>query len=310
MTATLLPYAVEYRKQDLSVMPLVGKRPPEKWQYYQSHLPSERQLRLWWGMYRNANVGIITGSISKLLVIDFDMRADEIFPKSYPIIVRFLGEKNFIVSKTGKGFHCIVRTDEAEKVRNTKVAKDGKQVLIETRGEGGYIVAPPSIHPDYGTKYEFTNGKRIRDLKSVPASEIIALLDKLHAGFHIEREEEQISFKRIGLKNGDGNTLEVRDIDYFLTNLLKKGRDRVAGACMGERNDMLFRTAAMLASFRPYLDDGIIFETLLTAANDNGYIKDDGANAAMKTIKSAFDKAGRIELVENPFKEMGLFKGE
>lgn len=305
---TLLPYAIEYRNQDLSVMPLVGKRPPEKWQYYQSHLPSEKQLRLWWGMYREANVGIITGKISQIIVIDFDYEAPAIFPKSYPLLKHYLS--SFIVSKTGKGFHCIIRTDEADKIRNAKVAKNGRNVLIETRGDGGYIVAPPSIHPDYGTRYEFTNGRRIKDLKHVPSDNIIALLDKLHSEFHVIAEENPVIFGNNGMAEKSDGVIEVADIEMFLERILQKGKDRVSNACKGERNDSLFKTAVMLASFRPYLDDGIIYETLLTGANENGYIADDGAGSAMKTINSAFNKATRIELKENPFKGMGLFKGE
>ncbi len=303
----LLNHAIEYRNQNLSVMPLIGKRPPEKWEYYQHNIPSEKQLRLWWGMYRTANIGIITGSISNLVVIDFDHDADVIFPKSYPIIKRLLGD-SFIVSKTGKGFHCIVKTSDANMVRNTKVAMANRKVLIETRGEGGYIVAPPSIHPDRGTKYEFTNCKRVNDIDFVTGDRVIELITALRDEFHTDKQST-VNFS-VSNNNFSEGVLEVTDIQSFVNSVLKKEREQLTMACTGERNSALFKSAAKLGSFRSYIGEGAILENLLLACNENGLIKDDGVRSAMKTIKSAMNKTEQITLKENPFKGMGIFEGD
>lgn len=302
---TLLPYAIEYRHQDLSVMPLNGKRPVGDWQYYQSHLPSEEQINLWWQMHKTANIGIITGSVSHLIVIDFDHNAKLIYPRSYSTIKRIIGDA-FVISQTGKGFHCIIRTEDASDIRNKKIARQDKMVLIETRGEGGYIVAPPSIHPESHKEYKFTNCKRIGDLLNVPGEKILILLNELRDAF--DKSETEIPEIKSSSSNGTVTSIEVENIDGFISFVLKRESEKLANACHGERNDALFRSAAILGGFGQYIDEGKIYETLLTGCDTNGYLKDDGPASAVKTIKSAMSKTRQIELVENPFKGLGVFK--
>ena len=35
---------------------------------------------------------------------------------------------------------------------------------IDHRGDGGYVVAPPSVHPDTGRQYKFAKGRRFKDI--------------------------------------------------------------------------------------------------------------------------------------------------
>lgn len=284
-------------------MPLNGKRPIESWEYYQSHLPSERQLQLWWSLNRDANIGVITGQISNLVVIDFDKYAKLIYPQAYLLIKRHTNQ--FITSRTGNGFHCLIRTDEANEIRNTKVARKNGLVMIETRGEGGYIVAPPSIHPS-GRKYEFTNGKRIGDLKVVKAETIKEILNELKQQFDV-KSDEPLNFS---INNGNydqGGEIEVVDIVSFLDRVIERETKRVANSCSGERNLTLFKAAASLGSFTSYLNESEIAEKLLMACVDNGLLQDDGGRSAVSTIKSGLKRANRITLIENPFKDMGVF---
>ena len=73
------------------------------------------------------------------------------------------------VQRTGGGGYQVVFKSPAE-IRNVGLAyspnealKAGREIAIETRGEGGYFLAPPSLHPS-GNRYQWIEG----DLSTVP----------------------------------------------------------------------------------------------------------------------------------------------
>lgn len=306
---SLLPYALEYKKQGLSVMPLIGKRPVEKWEPYQTKQPTIKQIRLWWAMHKQANVGLITGSISNLIVIDFDWDANRIYPQSLRLINRHVGSQ-FLVSKTGNGYHAIIRTKDAQEIRNIKVARkkiDGKIYgLIETRGDGGYIVAPPSIHPDTGKEYRFTNGRRIPDLEFVPIANIKSLIENLQEKFDDMKDEGKRPFVPSERVAGEGE-IEVNDLVSFHRNLIKKEVQRVAQAGDGNRHATIMSSAGILAQFG--VEEGRIYEVLFAGCNANGYLEKYGTNDAARTIRYGIEKAELIKVVENPFKGLeGVFQ--
>src|SRR5256885_12022612 len=70
----LLKAALAYRKRGWSVIPLEsrGKRPLVKWEDYQSERAMSGAIRQWWHQEPDANVGIVTGRISDLVVLDVD----------------------------------------------------------------------------------------------------------------------------------------------------------------------------------------------------------------------------------------------
>src|SRR6266446_3908236 len=69
-----LSAALDYCERGWSVIPLEprGKRPIVKWERYQSERPTRADARQWWRKEPNANVGIVTGRINKLVVLDVD----------------------------------------------------------------------------------------------------------------------------------------------------------------------------------------------------------------------------------------------
>jgi hypothetical protein len=93
-------------------------------------------------------IGICTGAVSGGLEgIDFDLKyaedPDELWDSWKAKIPTHI-LKQMVVSKTkNDGYHVIYRTDVVE--GNKKLAKNkNKEVLIETRGEGGYLKCYPS----------------------------------------------------------------------------------------------------------------------------------------------------------------------
>jgi len=126
-----------------SVIPLIGKKPAIEWKEYQKRKPTEEEIKKWF-VENNYNIGIVTGAISGIAVIDLDSREAIEFSKlnKFP--------KTPCV-KTSKGYHLYFKYQNG--VRNFQKRPDLKD--IDLRADGGYIVAPPSIHPDTKIKYEW-----------------------------------------------------------------------------------------------------------------------------------------------------------
>jgi Bifunctional DNA primase/polymerase, N-terminal len=173
-TSNILDQVLEYKHKELSVVALISKsKKPEnlKWEEYQHALPSEDQLKQWFSTAGHPNnVGIITGTVSKIFAIDIDGREAQAY---FHTKIEQVQDKDILTSinrtmkiKTGSGnINIIIGFNPEEFDTNKKETKN--RILwkrnetghseIRIKGEGGYIVAPPSIHPN-GNKYELING--------------------------------------------------------------------------------------------------------------------------------------------------------
>ena len=125
------------QKYHFSVIPLKkDKRPLIKWEEYQKRLPTEEEVRLWWSKYPSANIGIVTGKLSGIAVIDIDSKAPDFWCDAPHV-------------NTPRGYHCYYKYQDG--ITNTVNVSGQKQ---DIRGEGGYVVAPPSVS-DNGEKYKW-----------------------------------------------------------------------------------------------------------------------------------------------------------
>lgn len=127
----------------LSIIPASSaKQPYGKWKEYQSKIAP---ISLWHPHFKNqGTVGIITGKVSgNLECIDVDVKNDPkktIMTEYADIIPDDLLRKLIIQTTPNNGFHLIYRCPEAEIEGNQKLALNSlKEVIIETRGEGGYF---------------------------------------------------------------------------------------------------------------------------------------------------------------------------
>jgi len=141
-----------YRQIGLSVIPIAygDKKPKISWKTYQQRLPTNDEIEEWFS--EPANIGIVTGTVSgNLVVIDFD--SEDVAQKFAEALDEELQQKlgrTWIV-RTGKGLHIYVKLPRADLVPRTRVRfVDG----VDIKAEGGYVVAPPSLHPA-GVRYEF-----------------------------------------------------------------------------------------------------------------------------------------------------------
>lgn len=106
--------------------------------------------------YRSANIAVCTGKESNLVVADVDSAKGGRIEELYNFVPKEILEKTLWI-KTGGGFHLYFSFPQNVEIRNS-TSKLGNK--IDVRGEGGYVVAPPSMHIS-GKHYEFFNNNEI-----------------------------------------------------------------------------------------------------------------------------------------------------
>lgn len=148
--------AVSYASRGWAVFPLAARsKVPAIRGGCRSATDDPIQAEAWWSANPGHNVGIATGTPSHgLVVVDVDVDPDtgEDGMATLRAWESSHGELPETVSAvTGRGgLHLFYRTDEP--VRNSA----NKELGVDVRGEGGFVVAAPSTHPN-GRHYEWEN---------------------------------------------------------------------------------------------------------------------------------------------------------
>lgn len=142
--------------QGWSVIPLekLGKKPVIPWEQYQLNLAPLETIKGWARF--NGNVGIITGALSGIVVLDFD--SDEAIAEAKH---RGLPE-NTVVVQTGRGEHWYFRHPSG-----TIGNRAGIFAGADIRGDGGYVVAAESVHKT-GVIYTYKQPPGLFDIAPMP----------------------------------------------------------------------------------------------------------------------------------------------
>lgn len=112
-------------------------------------------IKAWWKRYPNASIGIATGSMSNLVVIDEDIDEDKDLDGVHEMILweRENGTLPETISViTGRGGSHRYYHYKGDDLESRIGIIDG----VDVRAEGAYVIAPPSVHPN-GTLYEWEN---------------------------------------------------------------------------------------------------------------------------------------------------------
>jgi len=145
MTVTKMQTAASaYLRRGWSVIPIQprSKLPATSWAPYQRQPPTEAELADWFGRWPEMNIGIVTGSVSGLAVLDVDPR------HGGEASLRQLEEVHGGLAATaeaetgGGGRHLYLQLPP-----RLLRSRTGLAAGIDLRAEGGMVVAPPSVHP-------------------------------------------------------------------------------------------------------------------------------------------------------------------
>ena len=157
MRESLKEWALYYASMGLAVFPLRPKdKRPATVNGCKAATTNKEQIAGWWDKHPDSNIGIATGRLSGgLVVIDLDIDENK-GVNGYDSLKAWQRENGELQetwqSITGRGgYHLLYMSASTHKNRV------GLYEGIDIRGDGGYIVAPPSIHPN-GRKYEWEQG--------------------------------------------------------------------------------------------------------------------------------------------------------
>lgn len=202
ISTRLLEQALAYAAEGLLVFPLhnaaagkcscgrscsvkrQGKHPRIRSDWQKAATTDKDQIRRWWKKWPSANIAILTGTRSGLVVVDFD---DD--PKAKELLKFCLHDERLNqtrIIKTGSGgAHIYFRHPGTEVGNRTRMLPG-----IDLRGDGGYVVAPPSSHGS-GNLYSIDRDGRISDLPLYETfAEITADFDVLQGVARGTRSDE------------------------------------------------------------------------------------------------------------------------
>ena len=148
-----------------------GKRPLiDKWQ--EKATCNGESLRAWMQEYPGCNWGLACGPDSRVFVLDVD--GDDGAASLHELIGNHGHDwTNTLSVKTARGSHFYFRYPSDAVIRNST----SKLALgIDVRGEGGYVLVPPSVHPS-GVSYCWSGAGKDAQVLTAP----VWLLKKLTA---------------------------------------------------------------------------------------------------------------------------------
>ncbi|MEM4204467.1 MAG: VapE family protein [Candidatus Methanomethylicaceae archaeon] len=195
--------AVQYLRNGFSVIPLMPgtKKPSILWQKYQSlRMTPEEVDQINW---EQANIGIVTGSVSSLLVLDADT------PDAVSILETIPEMTQTATVQTRRGKHYYLRI-QGMPIRCTRIGE------IDIKANGGYVVAPPSVVG--GVRYTWE-----RDLSSMISitperlQEILLMLSVLPEYREGQRQNLVMSLAGYAMKNGMSREEVTRLVEHICT---------------------------------------------------------------------------------------------
>jgi hypothetical protein len=166
----------QYLKYGYSLIPVdKEKRPCVFWKKYQYERATVNDILKWHIQFDTLNIGIVTGYISQLAVIDVDDLS--LLPE--------LKEKLPEISettrvKTNRGYHYYFHLN-GNQLKSTSTLFDKR---IELKSNGSYIIAPPSVIKNHHYSYE------------VPLSAMLPIPEKLVKKSDDNIENRHIIFKK------------------------------------------------------------------------------------------------------------------
>jgi putative DNA primase/helicase len=266
----MLDVARQYLAAGLNVVALHtrGKLPavPNLKDFF-ARFATDEELAQWFGNCGDTkNMGIITGSISRLVVLDLD--SSEAVARFESVIQQMsinptCSLRDTMLVKTGNGMHVYFRYVPAEYDKPPSGHKlwgstSTKHAEIMLKGEGGYVVGPGSVHPS-GAIYE-SNGKVPRLISKRELTQLVELLKGCNtdAPQKIQDETAGPDPQRASKRHA---TLEERRAKMI--EILRPWYVE------GSRNDLAFALSGTMYRFDISLEDGEYYLKGLAEATDD-----------------------------------------
>ncbi|WP_150462967.1 bifunctional DNA primase/polymerase [Nesterenkonia ebinurensis] len=156
--------AAAYARNGVPVFPCApGGKHPITTRGFHDATTNPKQVTAWWQQHPRANIGIPTGQASGVVVVDVDVHGPADGPQAFARAQRagLVSGWELLAHSPSGGLHAYFPADPDTEQRSWQAARAG----IDFRGEGGYIIAPPSRRTVNGTEAFY----RIRSINTGPA---------------------------------------------------------------------------------------------------------------------------------------------
>jgi hypothetical protein len=270
---SMLSTALAYAARGLRVFPLRPRdKRPANANGCTGATTEPDQLRALWHDHA-CNIGIAAGVDSGVLVLDIDGPDGRRTLTAWQAVFGALPPTPTV--ETASGLHMYFRhPGEQCPIRNSaRKAGDG----IDVRTDGGYVVAPPSVHPD-GPVYAWAAGRSIDDLAFAEAPEW--LLAKL-----VDKPREPLPTYEPNARSDYGHTrYGQRALDEECMELARAPE----GGRNARLNQVAFRVGQLIAS--RHLVEGPAVADLYRAAKACGLEERETRATIASGLKGGMDK--------------------
>jgi len=270
-----------------SVIPAApgGKLPAlPSWKRYQTERATPDRIHHWWNHTPGFNVGIVTGAISGVVIIDIDLRkpqaADTMamiaatldLPPT-PEVVTAIGGIHLWYAHPGPG----IRIPNS----SNQFTSGFKTPGVDVRGDGGFAVCPPSVRPEGAYSW----CEWLCDLARLPPSLLEHLVERKPAAAPTRAEQRRRSLPASGQVIGHGYV--ARAVEDELRQLEQEG-----GHGALTRSSYRLGQLHHLAGMNDAQVEQLIEQLADAALVNAGGVK--SKTAALKTARECFD-AGKTK---------------
>lgn len=164
----LIDAAHDLLERGYTVIPVRAgeKKPAVKWKKYQEVPPEAEDIDRWWGQWPDASIGIITGEVSGVVVVDIDSPEAQAYCEE-------IGLHSPIQSRTRRGRHMWFAHPRNGEIFGPRVgnnpSKDWPSVPgLDFRGDGSYVLVAPSNGYEWEIPYPLTLDDDLPIWKGLP----------------------------------------------------------------------------------------------------------------------------------------------
>lgn len=225
--STILTTVLEYASNEIPVFPCKPDKTPYTSHGFKDATTDQAQIKKWWSQHPDAMIGMPTGNVSGVFVIDIDVNDKENGFETLTALEAQYGPLPVTLTSMtpSGGTHQLFSMPETGSPLRNSTRRLGPG--LDTRGEGGYIILSPSVNSN-GKSYQFVD----RDIHLAELPEWV--IDKLI-------ESPKKTWQTI-------STIDITDGTPYGLKALEEITKEMASTPKGQRNDTLYKLSCRLGS--------------------------------------------------------------
>jgi hypothetical protein len=296
--ARLVEHAISYASRGWYVFPLklrekvshksAAHSDGRKWGQTIDANEIRRDFRQW----PDANIGIATGEASGFFVVETDTADGHGEGVDGAAELAMLEAEHGALPATREAISPSGSVHRYFKHPGFKIKNSASLIGpgIDVRGDGGMVVAPPSVKLSKGL-YSWRNDLPIADAAPWLLDRIVAGKVKPEPELSISRQAAALvvdPYARSGTSNAHG--------EGYIEAALRGEYDEVMRAPKGQRNSQLNTSSLKLGHYvgSGVIDEKKVIDEMMAACESNGLLADDGRETCLATIDSGLS-AGKAQ---------------